>query len=47
MLLMKTAWRALARHLQVAASPDLLTFVLNEYRSRNAAEASAEAQPLR
>lgn len=47
MLLVKTVWRVMVRHLQAAASPDLLTFVLNEYRSRNATEALADAQPLR
>lgn len=47
MFLVKTVWRVMVRHLQVAASPHLLTFVLNEYRSRNATEALADAWPLR
>lgn len=44
MFLVKTVWRVMIRHLQVDASPHLLTFLLNEYRSRNAL---ADAQPLR
>lgn len=40
-------WRVMVRHLQVAASPDLLTCILNEYRTGNVTKASADAQPVR